>query len=239
MTVLVGISLLIFIAILLGGLFAIRFKDKLHLLIGFSAGSVIGIAFFELLPEAIELGSQFYDVSFITTLVAIGFISYLILDRVIVLHSHSDEDNHNHTRGILGAGSFSLHSFLDGAAVGLAFQVSPVVGGIVAIAVIVHGFSDGINTVNVILKNGGTSRGALKWLMIDALAPVLGIISTMFFSLPEQALSIVFSVFTGFFLYIGASDLIPESGHHHSKLLTTTMTVLGAVFLYTAIHFAH
>src|SRR4051812_37282273 len=152
------IALAAFGSTLLGGAFALKFKDKLHLILGFSAGAIIGVAFFDLLPEAIELGSKSYDIAFITSITALGFIVYTILDRFVFFHSHHHEEHAEdqvNKRGMLGAGSLSMHSFLDGAAIGLAFQVSEAVGTIVAIAVLVHDFSDGINTVNLILKNSG------------------------------------------------------------------------------------
>lgn len=140
---------------------------------------------------------------------------------------------------MLGAGSLSIHSFLDGVAIGLAFQVSAAIGAVVAVAVLTHDFSDGINTVNLVLKNAGARKQAFRWLIVDALAPVLGAASTMLFTLPEQSLSIILALFSGFFLYIGASDLIPESHHNHPKFLTTAMTLLGAGVLFVAIHFAN
>ena len=87
------ITIASFIATLLGGLFALKFKDKLHLILGFSAGAVIGVAFFDLIPESIEIGSGIYDISSITFVTAIGFIIYMILDRTIFFHSHDDEHN--------------------------------------------------------------------------------------------------------------------------------------------------
>ncbi len=242
----IWISIATLVSTFLGGMFALRFKDKLHLILGFSAGAIIGVAFFDLLPEAIHLGSKNYDVAYITSIVALGFISYTILDRFIFFHSHGG-DEHNHgeeiekhvsKRGILGAGSLSLHSFLDGAAIGLAFQVSSAVGAIVAIAVLVHDFSDGINTINLVLKNSGSRSQAFKWLLIDAIAPVLGVVSTLFFSVPESTLGIILAVFSGFFLYIGASDLLPESHHSHPTAWTTIATVIGITVLYGAIHLA-
>lgn len=241
---LILIAILACIATLVGGMLALRFKDKLHLILGFSAGAIIGVAFFELIPEALELGSNYFEADTITKLVALGFVIYLILDRVVFLHSHDSDREHdnnlaNPKRGILGAGSLSLHSFLDGVAIGLAFQVSVAIGVVIAIAVLVHDFSDGINTVSMIVKNGGDSKKAFRWLVADAMAPVLGIISTMFFTLPEKSLAIVLSLFAGFFLYIGASDLIPESHHAHPKFLTTIMTIIGFGVLYIAISLAH
>lgn len=235
-----------FVATFLGGFLALRIQDKLHLLLGFSAGAVIGVAFFDLLPEAIEMStsSGVHEVSFATTLMAAGFVLYMFIDRFVFPHHNDDHcENEHHLgpqarRGYLGAGSISVHSFLDGIAVGLAFQVSPAVGLIVALAVLAHNFSDGINTVSLIVKNGGSRASALRWLTIDAIAPVLGIIAASFFSLSEATLGLVLSVFCGFFLYIGASELLPESHHNHPTVWTTVATVLGVVVLWGAVSLA-
>jgi len=237
------IALATFVATMVGGLVAFKFRDKLHLILGFSAGAVIGVAFFDLLPESIELGSKYYSLGTMTAITAGGFLVYLVLDRWIFLHSQFQEDGdaheHRHVRGILGAGSLTIHSFLDGVAIGLAFQVSAAIGIVVAVAVLVHDFSDGINTVSLILKNKGQNKSAFRWLVVDAVAPVIGAASTLFIHLPEQTLAIVLALFSGFFVYIGASDLIPESHHAHPKFLTTVMTILGATVLFVAIRLAN
>lgn len=254
---LIAISLGAFLATALGGLFALRFKDKLHLILGFSAGAVIAVAFFDLMPEALTLGNagsmmeNSATVSHTLALVALGFFGFMILDRFVFFHGcHSEGHTHDHahtdehvhekenTRGALSAGSLSIHSFLDGIAVGLAFHVGISTGVVVAAAVLAHDFSDGINTVNLILKNGGTKKNALKWLLTDAIAPVIGIIATFFFTLPDSALALILAVFAGFFLYIGASDLLPESHHNHPTVWTTIATLLGAGVLYGVISIA-
>ena len=227
-----------FVSTLLGGAFALRFKDRLHLIMGFSAGAVIAVAFFDLLPEAVKLAGEAYGISLVSSLTALGFMLYMVLDRMVVLHAGGEEGTGGHRhrhRGRLGAGSLSIHSFLDGTAIGLAFQVSVPVGAIVAIAVLVHDFSDGINTVTVILKNSGTSREAFRWLLLDAVAPVLGVVATLTYRLPDAVLGAVLALFAGFFVYIGASDLLPESYHAHPTKLTTIMTLLGAGLLYVGI----
>lgn len=199
--------------------------------------------------KSIALGGRLHGIQQITGVVALGFLAYLLLDRLTTFHTHVEimEHDHGHAcehdssntrRGILGAGSLSVHSLLDGVAIGLAFQASASVGLIVALAVLAHDFSDGINTVNLVLKNNGTRRQALQWLAIDAAAPVLGVLSTLFFTLPPQSLSVILAVFCGFFLYIGASDLLPESYHRHSTFWTTLSTLLGAAALYAAVHLA-
>jgi len=226
-------------ATFLGGLFALKFRDKLHVILGFSAGAVLGVAFFDLLPEAFNLGQTGYGTSFLATTVALGFLIYLVLDRTITLHFCPNEkcENPEH-KGRLGAGTLSVHSFLDGAAIGLAFQASPTVGAIVTAAVLTHDFSDGINTVSLILKNKGSKKQAFNWLAIDAAAPLVGVLATLFFTLPERSLGLVLALFCGFFLYIGASDLLPESHHAHPTGWTTAMTIAGIFALYVVIKLA-
>ncbi|MDD2657511.1 MAG: permease, partial [Candidatus Pacebacteria bacterium] len=67
-------------------------------------------------------------------------------------------------------------------------------------------------------------------------APLLGAASTLFFTIPESAIGLVLAVFVGTFLYLSASDLIPESHHRHPRALTTVMTLLGAAVLYAVVH---
>lgn len=232
MVYLVISSLAIFLSVILGGTFALKFKDKLHLILGFSAGSVIGVAFFDLLPEAFELSEGFYDASTVALFIVIGFLIYTVSDRSFSQSHHEDDcENHNHN-GILGAGSISLHSLLDGLVVGLSFQISTAVGIALAIAIFVHAFSDGVNTVNMIVRAGGDNKASRKWLVLDALAPGFGIFLSYFLVVPENIFSIVVSVFCGFFIYLGASDLLPESHHNHPKIWTTVSTILGISLIF-------
>src|SRR6059058_570848 len=229
-----------FIATLLGGGFALRYRDKLHLILGFSSGAVLGVALFDLLPESLDLTHGHYSDATITLVVAVGFFAFMFLSRVLLLHpEHDDHGDEGDPRlGTVSAASLSLHSFLDGVGIGLAFQVSTAVGVIVAVAVLAHDFSDGINTVTVILRSRGRGLLAARWLLLDALAPVLGVASTFFFTLTDAHLGILLSLFCGFFLYLGASDLLPESHHRHPKALTGVMNILGAAVIWAAVHFA-
>ena len=234
------VAFVAFVATLLGGSFAIRFRDRLHLILGFSAGAVVGVALFDLLPEAMALGNKYYDPARLALFIACGFLGYLVLDRLVLIHPHGhDEHDHHHeepqSRGAFGAITLSVHSFLDGAAIGVGFQASATVGMIVAVAVIAHDFSDGINTVSFILKGGGTWRRAARWLFVDALAPVLGAATTLLFRIPDSTVGVVLAVFAGCFLYLGATDLIPESQHRHPRAATTIMTLLGAATIYAVV----
>ncbi|HVB20226.1 MAG TPA: ZIP family metal transporter [Candidatus Paceibacterota bacterium] len=230
------VSLAASAATFVGGSFALKFRDKLHLILGFSAGAVAGVALFDLLPEAINLGAKYHSASAVALFIAAGFFGYFILDRLILLHTHEEDGETNAPRGAFGALTLSVHSFLDGVAIGVSFQASVMVGIVVTAAVLTHDFSDGINTVNLVLKNGGSRKRAFRWLLTDAAAPAAGAASTLFFSIPESAIGLVLAVFAGSFLYLSASDLIPESHHRHPRALTTVMTLLGALVLYTIVH---
>ncbi|WP_157682249.1 ZIP family metal transporter [Mucilaginibacter mallensis] len=230
-----------FLSTLMGGLLALRFQSKLYLILGFSAGAVIGVAFFDLLPTAIELASKTYGVREITSMAGFGFVVYLLLDRLAV-HFNQHKTNSNTSsgslRGKIAALCLTLHSFLDGVAIGLAFHLSLAIGSLVAVAVLVHDFADGINTTNVILKENGSRRNALKWLITNAIAPLLGALSTLYYKLPAENLGLLLALISGFFLYIGASDFLPESRARHPKLITLFMTILGILTLYMAIRIA-
>jgi ZIP family zinc transporter len=221
---LAAIALAAFASTLTGGLLALGLRDSLHLILGFSAGAVIGVAFFDLLPEALGMSATFHDAGVVLTWTACGFLAYLVLDRVLLFHG-------------IGALVLCTHSLLDGIAIGFAFQAARAVGVVVAVAVVAHDFSDGVNTMNIVLKNRGERTQAFRWLIADAVAPAAGIAATRLFALPGHGFGVVLALFAGFFLYIGASDLIPESYHAHPKFLTTVMTLAGAAVLYLAVNF--
>jgi len=116
--------------------------------------------------------------------------------------------------------------------IGFAFQASQAIGMAVAIAVLTHDFSDGINTMNVVLKNGGARGEAYRWLLADSLAPAVGIGLTFAIHPPGAVFAMLLAAFAGLFLYLGASDLVPESHHAHPKFLTTAMTLAGAALIW-------
>ncbi|MFA7254143.1 MAG: ZIP family metal transporter [Patescibacteria group bacterium] len=237
MVILIGLAAVVFTA--LGGLFAIKIKDKLHLVLGFSAGTVLGVALFDLIPESFELAGENYGIQLAALFVALGFAFFMIIDRFFSVHSHADLHCENPRHGDrLGAAALIFHSFLDGLAIGLAFKVSPEVGWIVAIAILAHNFSDGINTVNMILKDHGNRKQAIKWLLLDAAAPITGVIVSQFITVGESILGLILAIFAGIFLYIGACELIPESHHRHPTIWTTILTLLGIGLIYIAVSFA-
>ena len=219
----------------LGGLFAIRFRDRLHLLLGLASGAVLGVVFFDVLPEVF---SQQNTPSYITLGTAGGFLAFFALERITALHRSREHEHavgeHEPELGVLSAVGFCIHSFLDGVAIGMGFQASSGLGLIIALAVIAHDFSDGLNTVTVMLAHGNPLKRSAALLVLDMTTPLLGAASTLFFHAPASALVWILAFFAGSFLYIGASDLLPEASEHESPAVAfTTVFGMAAIFAIT------
>ncbi len=232
------ISFAMFVTTLLGGILALRLQERLHLILGFSAGAILGAAWFDVIPEALRLAAPAHTPSSTLAIVAVGFLLYMILDRSIGLYGRRNRGVRRRDRGILGAASLSVHGFLDGVAVGLAYEVSAAVSAVVSAAVLMHTFSDGVGTVGIVLARKSGHRAAVYWLLANASAPVLGVLAAMAVSFHGNILGVCLAVFGGFFIYISASDLLPESFHGHPTGWTSVMTILGAVTLYIGVRLA-
>ncbi len=227
-----------FVSTLLGGLFAVRYREKFGILAAFAAGVLMAVALFDLLPETLRLAAEAgvpgERVMYVT---AVGFIFLLILDRYFSVHRVCAADGtctnvHHHRGGFFGAAELSAHSFMDGMAIGIGFQVEFHVGIIVAFAVIAHDFSDGLNTVTVMLKSGNSLKSSIKMLLVDAMTPVLGVLSTLVIRIPETYLILFLPFFAGGFLYLGASDLLPQAHEESEPLVSIAFTLLGFVLIF-------
>ncbi len=222
------------LATLLGGAVALRFRSALGLFLGFSSGAVIGVSLFDLLPEALELGRNDHSALTLTTALMLGFGLYLIVDRTSLVLTGGKGGHRSH----LGPASLTLHSLMDGLAIGMAFHVNSAAGLVVAFAVLAHDVLDGANTVTLSLA-GGSRVGTVKsWLAADALAPVVGISMAWRIAVPASVLSLLLAMFSGCFLYIGASELLPRSHDRRPKLSTLGATILGLGLIYFVVRLA-
>ncbi len=221
-------------ATLLGGALALRFRSALGWLLGFSSGAIVGVALFDLLPEALDLAGERHSHFSITTAVAIGFGLYLVADRASVLMSGATGGQ----RGHFAPASLTAHSLMDGLGIGLAFQVSTAAGLIVALAVVAHDILDGANTVTLSLAGGSGTRTARGWLFADSAAPLVGIGLARLISIPTFTLAVLLGIFAGVFLYIGASELLPLSHDRRPRLSTIAATGAGFLFIYLVIRLA-
>jgi ZIP family zinc transporter len=156
-----------------------------------------------------------------------------------VLHALKDghPEHGLQSTGPIKAAGLSLHSFLDGVAIGAAFHVGFELGLVVALAVVFHDFSDGLNTVTVMLRSGRTKRAAFSWLLLDSIAPMLGAITTFLLAIPVQIIALILPFFVGEFLYLGAADLLPEAHSHGSSARVVLATVLGTSVIFIVTRF--
>ncbi len=231
-----------FFSTLFGGLFAVKYKNKLHLIMGFTAGVLLGVVSFDIFPEIISrvTAGGYRPVEPMVALV-IGFLLFHILEKSIVIHHAHEGDyaDHKHPQvGILSALALAGHSFMDGVGIGLGFQVNPAVGLLVAIAVISHDFTDGMNTITLMLTNNNSTKKSKMFLLLDAFTPVLGALSTLLFRVSPHFLVWYLGFFAGFLLYIGASDILPEAHAKHSSAKLIFLTILGVVLTFVITRFA-
>lgn len=235
------LSFFTFFSTTLGGFFALRNRNKLHYIMSFTAGVLVAVCFFDILPEAFNMvREQNISIEPLTIAIVAGFLAFHILEKTVILHHAHEEEyaEHKHpTVGVLGAAGLSFHSFLDGVGIGLGFHVNPHVGLLIAVAVIAHDFSDGLNTVTLVLTHRNPAKKAFALLLLDATTPILGVLSTFLFSIPQNLLVLYLGFFAGFLLYIGASDLLPEAHSKHSSYKMIGLTILGVVFIFLVTRF--
>jgi zinc transporter ZupT len=219
-----------------GGLFALRFRSAVRLILGLTAGVLLGVVFFDLLPELFDL-TQTTGTPMRTVMVAVvvAFLFFHILEKSLLAH-HGGEDEaaeaHHPSVGLANAIALIGHSMADGIAIGLAFQVNAGVGAAVALAVIGHDFADGLNTVTLMLAHGNSRRRAVTLLAADALAPLVGAASTFALHVPDWALLIYLGAFTGFLLYIAAAQVLPEAHTPRPSRAALALTVAGVALFY-------
>ncbi len=233
--------LLTFVATMLGGFMSLKYRHHMPRLLGFTAGVLLAVVAFDIIPEMVELQSE-TGLDFMIPMIALvaGFMLFHVGEKFLLIH-HSHEDQYEHHRhpsvGIFSALALSAHSFLDGVGIALGFQISTEAGIVMAVAILAHKFADGINTVSLMLSHNNTEGRTKYFLYLNALAPVLGGIATLFFTFSPFALLVYLGFFAGFLLYIGAADILPEAHSKDSSIKTVAATVLGVVciFLLTAV----
>jgi zinc transporter, ZIP family len=235
------LALAAFCATLLGGVVAVRARDRLHLVLGLAAGVLLGVVAFDLLPEALEQSPHvLFGVPVAMLAVIGGFFTVHIVERSLAIHrGHEGEfEGHVHRSpsvGILAGSGLVVHSTLDGVAIGIGFQAGSQVGLVVAVAVIAHDFADGFNTFTITSLYGNARKQALTMLGLDALAPVVGAVIGTLVHLPASATGIYLGYFAGFLLYLATSDILPEAHARHASRLTLVCTVAGAAMMWLVV----
>lgn len=229
----IGLAFAAVVPRLVGGLSVLRRHDRLHLAMGFAGGAMIGVALFETMPEAFELAPG--GAAWVAATVVLGAIVFAALERKVFHHVHVEDTICNPRAAEIGAGGITTHAFLDGLAIGSAFQVSSELGLLVSSAVLLHAFADGLNTVAILLRHGHRHRKAIAWLAADAAAPILGASLGLLVPLPDPVFAALLAFFAGMFLYFGAGSLLPQAHRSgRNRVLVIVAAAAGIALAWTA-----
>jgi ZIP family zinc transporter len=234
------------IATALGGLLALKSKDRLHLVLGLSAGLLLGLVAFELLPEAFAHDAgQFLNVPITAIALIGGFMALHLFEKFSGGHEPVESDyGHEHKHvgnvaGTLGALAMAGHVLIDGIALGVAFQVSNELGIAVFVAILVHAFSDGLNTVSLLIKSGNWTKKAVALLGVDAIARVSGAAIGSSIALNDDYIAIYLALFAGVLIYLATSHILPEAHSRHASRWTLVTTVAGVLVMWGLVSQIH
>ena len=221
------------LATLLGVFFILKkeswAKRNSFYLISFSAGVILTIGFLHLLPEAIENTRYAFHTILFTIL---GFYT---LEHVMVIHHCNEEDCDVHTLSSVAVAGMIFHSLLDGFIIGVSFEASAKIGIVAAFGVLLHKIPVGLSVTSMLLHDNIERAKVLRFGILIALATPVGAILSFFITrqMPPQALGILLAISAGSFVYLGASDLLPETHkkQHKSNIL---MVFLGVGIILVA-----
>lgn len=246
MNIAIGLAALTAIATTAGGFIAIKSKDRLHIVLGLSAGLLLGLVAFDLLPEVFEMGSkEFLHAPVVSIALIAGFLLLHFYEQLFGSHEPAESDyghDHSHSSniaGALGAVAMGGHVFLDGIALGVAFEVSNNLGFAVFIALLVHAFSDGLNTVSFLIKSGTWGKKGIWLLGVDAVARIGGAILGSAFALSDNFVATYLALFAGIVIYLATSHILPEAHSRHKSRYTIVATIVGVAVMWTLVAFLH
>src|SRR3989338_9151647 len=187
-------------------------------IIGFAAGILITVAFIDVLPE-INMATQGYYV-------LLGFLAFYLIEKLVMIHTCGEHECKVHRIGAITVFGMALDNVVDGIGIAVGYVVNPALGLMITIGVVIHEIPQGIASL-VIMKNAKYSPA--KPFGVIALAAALYPIGALLSGfIPEGLHLIVLAFIAGDFLYIGASDLLPEA--HKKFNIKVVLTVLAGVF---------
>ena len=235
----IALAALTVVATFIGGVIALRSKDRFHLVLGLSAGLLLGLVAFDLFPETFKNAEL--HVGKIPGVVFAFLVGFLILhftEQLAGSHEPADSEygsEHSHygdIAGFFGASAMAVHVFLDGTALGVAFRVSHTLGFAVFIALLVHAFSDGLNTVAMLVKTNKWSSKATSLLIVDAVARIGGAALGTYLVISQPWIAIYLALFAGVLIYIATSHILPEAHSRHPSRITMLATVAGVLIMW-------
>ena len=241
LTILAG-GLLMSLFAVVGGLFLfvpeLRLRAWLKPMVAFAAGSLIGGAFFHMLPQALEHSG---DTDAVLLWVVAGFVAFFALDQLLEWH-HRQRPASQHVRplGPLLLVADGLHNFLGGLATGAIFMMDARAGVAAWVAAALHEIPQEIGDFAAIVHAGYSRKRALLYNFLSALTfPVGGLVAYVVGRSADVRVFVALGA--GSFMYIAASDLIPEvkRAERFSQVLTRFVFFFAGVALLYSAHGLH
>lgn len=238
MSVLLQILVSVFIVSLISILGILIFLRKktlnkiLFYLVSFAAGSMLGAAFLDLLPESLEKG---YNES-IPILILLGILLSFVLEKFLNWHHHHTGHEHEeiHAFTYLNLVGDALHNFVDGVVIAVSFMSNTALGITATIAIIAHEIPQEIGDFGILIYGGFSKAKALVYNFLTAMTAFLGALLAYFYSSHLENSTTYISAFAvGGFIYIASTDLIPEI--HKEKDLRKSFIQLILMFIGVAL----
>jgi len=222
-----GVSAISLVGVLIIGASKRKLETMLFYLVSFSAGSLLGGAFFHLLPEAIEEGEPLS----VFKVAVVGFILFFVLERV--LRWHHCHKMHCDTHKIIGYQNLvgdGVHNFVDGLIIISAFWVDVSLGMAVTLSVMLHEIPQEIGDFGVLLYSGFSKTKAIMFNLLSALLSVVGVlVGFVLIAKIESVVGFLLPFAAGGFMYISASDLIPELHREKNVIKSLVASILFAL----------
>lgn len=195
--------------------------------ISLAAGAMATTAITHLFPEAVHVAPTSAPLWALG-----GFAAFYLLYNLVSFHACSGGPTHLHPIGTLALAGILVHSFFDGVAVGAGFTANDATGRVVTGAVFSHQLPEGAYTLAILLHTGMSRKRAVTWTLIDSLVTPIGAITAGFVSqeLHASALPALLGISSGTFLYVAASNLVPETQRQSSRK-TAVAFLLGIVLV--------
>jgi len=211
-----------------------KLKKVLIYLVSFSAGSMIGAAFFHLLPEILK---EAEDTMTVFVFALVGFSLFFVLERILRWHHCHDTDCHTHEHlgwmNLIGDG---VHNLIDGMVIFASFLGGPTLGVPVTLSIILHEVPQELGDFGVLIYSGFSRKRALLYNFISACTAIVGVLLAYFLYSYNGLMSLFLIPFAaGGFIYIAASDLIPEIHKDNNSwraFISYILFILALVFMF-------
>lgn len=232
-----GLALLGSVLALIGGLVFLLVpawsKWLAKVSVPFAAGVLLTVTLVGLIPETIDLAGE----DALVIVLAAFLASYFFEQFVFALHHHEDDHHHQVAKSVpLVVVGDTIHNFVDGVAIAASYLVNPGLGVITAISTFLHEVPHEIGDFGLLLKAGWSKTNVLKINFFSALATFVGVGFVWFFPATESILGYLIAAAAGLFLYLGASDFLPQLEKGQAK--TNVVALLAGVAIMLSILYA-